>query len=478
MCVCACGSGAFLRFYPSTSLPTILSFHIRDLTYSSQMAEMDTVIEEPTSGTKRLSGQQLFVPESPEDHNISGTTFLPTDSEPEFGDVDAMMMIEALPDLQRAAAGLLDFLVPPTSSKLSDVETLAGKLEDPRSSQSRKLERLSANLSTQVKYFGGHPYIDVPSVSQAFPTLSVSESKGKGKGKNKGKEINWHVSGILYKANCARLALDLLTCSQPTEIVEIAMYSLEGRFPLPFLSDLAREVDPRDAGISRLRRQTFDLALDIRTQFLRIGLDSRGDDPGFNPDDYLDHIFYQEALETQIASSGGGNLRGFTISALQDPNGALPSKFQDDVEDRIAEIRECFVGGLINFKKFDDTFSWSGFIYGIARWLRLRNEEINQHLAGQVAFEDIQQLLQDEINQQSFQKRPRRSVADGKSVDRPISPTQETLQQPPRGLLPAAEIKEKKTLGRLYVRMNRKKETKYVLVLLETSNYSDFLGPF
>jgi hypothetical protein len=412
---------------------------------------MDTVAEEPGSNKRLFQGQrqQMTVPESPEDHNISGTTFLPTDSEPEFGDIDPIMMIEALPDLQRAATAVLEFLVPPTSTTFGLVTDLAKRLENPRSSQSRKLERLSANLSTQAKYFGSQTYLDVPLVSRAFPSLSVSE----------GKPSDWHVAGVLYKANCARLALELLTYSRPTEVVETAIYSLEGRFPLPFLSGLARDLDAHDAGISRLRRQTFDLALDIRTQFLKIGLNSRSEETGFDADDFLNHVFYNEVLDTQRIS-GGGKLRGFPISTFQDENGSLPSRFQDDVEDRIADIREFFVGWSVNFEKLDDAFSWPEFIHNTARWIRLRNDEINQQLSGQAPFEDIQWILADEVNQQSFERRHRRSSLEETFVDRPTSPGGEPSNQPPRGLLPAAEITEKKSPGKLYV------QTTYPLVAL------------
>jgi uncharacterized protein YjbI with pentapeptide repeats len=389
------------------------------------------VIEEapPSSAKRRPRSPEESIPESPEDHNISGTTVLPTDSEPE-GDLDALMMIDALPDLQRASAAVLDFFAPSSSSPGS-LSEMVKQLQNPKSSQSRRLERLRSNFSTEAKYFGNQTYIEVEQVARALPSVEMSPAG------------SWHADGILFKANCARLALEVLTRPVFTD-VETALYDLEGKFPSPFLNELVRQNDIDTAGKSSLRRATFDLALEIRTQFLKVNLETHKSDDYLNPNALLSHAFFNESLETQ-PDFDQPHLRGFNLSTFQDEDGNLPSRYEEDVQDRISDIRKFFRDDEepVDFEGLEATFPWEGFLYSVAKWMRMRDDELSRYLRRQPAIDDVRGQLEEELSRRSSLDKARISPEKAKEIDRPSTAVEES-NHTRRELLPAAEIKERR----------------------------------
>ncbi|KAL1968088.1 hypothetical protein VTN77DRAFT_2218 [Rasamsonia byssochlamydoides] len=405
--------------------------------------ELAAVIEEAppssTEGQPQARSEEDTIPESPEEHNISGTTILPGDSEPDAGDLDPVMMIEALPDLQRAAAAVMEFFAPSSSSPGSIIE-MAKRLQNPRSTESRRLERLRSNFSTEAKYFGNQTYIEVEQVARVLPSVDIPPAPGSSRVKS------WHADGILFKSNCARLALEVLHRPSFTASVESAIYDLEGKFPAPFLNGLVRESEIDTAGKSSLRRSTFDLALEIRTQFLKVNLETHKMDDNFDPTALLNHVFFNEILETQ-ASVNQPPLRGFNLSIFQDEDGNLPPRYEDDVLDRISDIRKFFrddPDDPVDFQGLEATFPWEEFLYSVAKWIRMRDEEITRHLSRQPAADDMRDQLEQEVNRRSSLDRVPQEAAREKAKAVESSAAESTSQQPRRGLLPAAEIRERR----------------------------------
>ncbi|KAF5015404.1 hypothetical protein F66182_13282, partial [Fusarium sp. NRRL 66182] len=198
----------------------------------------------------------------------------------------------------------------------------------------------------------------------------------------------WRVDGIIYKSNCARLALEILTRITMTEDAEESLYALEGQFPMPFLSALANENMAKNAGISGLRRETFDLALQVRTQFLKMRLLYDKGVTDLDPNLLLQDVFYNANLDSQAPASPTPTLRGFSLPSFQDVDGNLPEQYTKDVNDRIREITACFqADGQVDFDALDERYSWEDFIFSVAKWLRSRNEELNSHLDQQPRVE-------------------------------------------------------------------------------------------
>lgn len=405
--------------------------------FSTDLAPVDEDVDEEVESSAVSSSaarQQLnselehdVIPASPRGHDVSGATLLPDNSDAE-GEIDAIAMIESLPNLQAASTRLLDFFSSSFSSP-SRIADLARHLENPKSSQSRRLQYLSNNFSSQLDLFGSDVYISLDKVASIFPPID-HESK------------TWRVDGIIYKSNCAQLALEILTRITMTPDVEESLYALEGQFPLPFLIALANDNLLKNAGISALRRQTFDLALQVRTQFLKMRLVFEKDETELDPNLLLHDVFYNENLDSQATTDASSSLRGFSLPSFQDVEGNLPEQYTQDVKDRIREITACFkADGQVDFDALEERFSWEEFIFTVAKWLRARNEELNRHLDQQPRVEDILDKLESAVNQGTQED----IVHDTQIGDEsePASQRQKASQQQRRALLPPAEIEER-----------------------------------
>lgn len=358
---------------------------------------MAVVPEEPPTIIPPKPGPQLdteVIPESPEDDpaNISGTTVLPTDSDAEAGDLDPVTMVDALPYLQRASDDVLEFLIPRPISQAS-LANLVKQLRDPRSSESRRFKRLKSNFAEQAKHFHftDQPYIDVRRVARALPSVKVHGASGDSE------DRRWHVDVILHKANCARFALEVLTAASLTES---AVYNLEGKFPAPFMNGLFGVASEDTVGISDLNRVTFNLALEIRTQFLKVNLERHMFDENFDPDAILRYVFFNEPLDDEDEDEQL-SLRGFNLGAFQDEDGGLPTQFQRPVQDRISGIRRYFVNtadGPVDFKGLEAAYPWQGFRFQVAEWIRKRNDEITQQLNQQPSIDKVRDVLHQEVS--------------------------------------------------------------------------------
>jgi hypothetical protein len=337
--------------------------------------------------------QNVAIPDSiDEQHNISGTTFLPTDSELETGDLDPLVMLEAFPTLDRAADSVLGFLVPSSSSPADILETVKG-LQDPKTSHSKRFDDLVSNFDSEAKHFSHDTYIDVARVSGTLSSLQAPPGSGPLQAKS------WHVSGFFYKSNCARLAIEIFAAANRKDSLQSPLYGLEGTFPSPFLCTLVSDAKSNDAGQSSLRRATFDLALDLRTHLLKLNLQMHKNNETFDPNGLLTYMFFNEGDDVSEL-----RLRGFNIATLRDGDGSLPSRFQDDVYDRVNDIRRYFRDDTkdpVDFEGLEIAFPWSELLLNAAKWIRIRQQEISRVLCQQPGMKDQYKLLEQEINRRS-----------------------------------------------------------------------------
>ncbi|RAL05134.1 telomere repeat binding factor family protein [Aspergillus ibericus CBS 121593] len=322
---------------------------------------LDVVVEEsPLRSARPGQYANQVIPETPEEEvNISGTTILP--SEPD-NDLDPDIMVEALPDLERAAANVLDFLVPGSADPVSVIST-AKKLGDPASTQSRRLQRSVTNLNHEAKYFGQTSpsnYLDVERIAK----VSGLEDSGK---------------LILHKANCARFALRVLLARPGTNISpEQAISGIQGKFPLPFMTNLVEKDVQKSVDESYLDKDTFELGLEIRTQYVIMQIEAHQNDEDFDPVEILTSGFFLD-LPKGAPEDAERRLRGFNLERFTGLRQELPSRYRSDVEDRYHDMRVVLeVDGTLEALKGD--YRWQKFVMQAARWIRKRTDEINNDL--------------------------------------------------------------------------------------------------
>jgi hypothetical protein len=236
---------------------------------------------------------------------------------------------------------------------------------------------------------------------------------------------------ILHKANCARLALDVLLVTAGSQSPRHAIERLESQFPAPFMDGIVKSSQPKPIGASTAEKQTFELALEIRTQYFVMELERRQNEKDFDPQSILRGVFYDElALEDQGSKVDPGSLRGFKLAqTFEDENGRLPDRFQDDVIDRIGELELDLLDqdGSPQIRDLKRT-SWTRFIQRIARFIFTRDKEIKFDLQQQPNIDEVDDLVRKEIERRDTGARetpdPRQTVVPA-SVER-------SVHEPPR----------------------------------------------
>ena len=330
---------------------------------------------------KTVKHTQQSVPDSPGDPaNISGTTFLATDSEHESREIEASLMIEALPDLLAASSKALAVLAPSDVSEASILKALASPYFPIR------FNRLKDAFEAQRKCFGSQHFIPVRSAGRMLPLL---------------KHARWQPDGILQKANLTRLALDTFPIRGHASS-EKQLLELDSCFPLPFISKLLpSDLRNPGPGESKLISETFELALEIRTQGLIAALkETENAAQDFNP-----HTILADAFNTiSIGDHDEQEIRGWDINDLQDETGALPSRFRGKLQQQTELIRQCFLGDgpyQVDFANLESTFPWPTFLVKVASWIRMRADEIDEQLASQEPLDKVVGLLQDEVERRA-----------------------------------------------------------------------------
>lgn len=278
--------------------------------------------------------------------------------------MDPDLMVDALPHLFLASTTLLDFLAQKNLSA-SDVAKLFESLQVPKFSQGKRLRRFKDTFETQRVLFGNDFYIEPGIVLRGLFNVRLVDDIGKGP---------WRPDWILQKANLARLALEIIPAQSKSPAALKYLNQLDNVFPTPFVTSFVEEGAQSRVGSSELLQDTFLLALELRTQFLIILLAREENEANFDPNTILLSVFYLE--DQQV-------FRGWDIDGLQDEEARLPQEYEAMVIERVKDIRQYFVGGLkdpVDFNGLESAFPWSEFIAAVARWCRLRANEIDEQL--------------------------------------------------------------------------------------------------
>lgn len=375
----------------------------------------------PTSVSRLGTSVVPDSPGNPEGNsNISGTTYLPQDSSFEDGDPDPIILVEELPDLQNAANRFLDLFVSNASDPRTILESVK-RITNPRSTDSKRLKLAIRKLVGTMSGFSNQAFIDVAQMSQLIPSAQP-----------KGFAHAWSPSPIFHRANCARLALDVLLVSIGSQSPRQAVERLENHFPAPFMDSIVKRSQPKPVGASTAEKQTFELALEIRTQYFIMELEKRQNEKDFDPRAILKSVFYDELVLDEGASAvDPGSLRGFKlVPTFEDENGHLPDRYQDDVIDRISELE---------YDLFDQDdqpniqalkrASWTRFVQRTARFVHSRDKEILSDLQQQPKFDEVENLVRKAIEH-------RDDPASHETPGRQESAVPDTEDRSSRALLP------------------------------------------
>lgn len=354
-------------------------------TQESEEAEQDVELEEDPDIQKRLQSPGGL-------SNMSGTTALTSHSQQEIGDLDSEIIVETLEDISKTSFQLLQLLIPsPVSQDL--VESAVKELQIPGSTLGKRLNLKEKAFDSYKTAYGSDLFINASYILRKLfhdtpPAVDASNPEP-----------------ILQEANIAILAKIFLVAQRDgPETIQI-LQLLDGSFPDPFLADY--EAEPEDGG-SALVFDTFELALEVRTQYLISVLKSYKNDAGYDPNAFLAQIFLEppaqrdDSLSPFEDSFENGQCRPIAGITADVANEDELNEYAKLVRQRVEDIRTTFLdhqqaildGDFVDFEGLYEEYTWTGFLTKLIGWSQLRFMEIRRGIEKQGGIRNIVENLE------------------------------------------------------------------------------------
>ena len=284
-------------------------------------------------------------------------------------ELDPDLILSETPLLNESAENLFDVATAPNSKTYEQQVDFLNQLKVPGSKQNKILRQRERSFAVHLDAFRNpeensekHPFIDAFEVMKAMGPTPDRTSK------------QWIVAEVVYKANITSFARWLVTSKRTSDAWE-DMQRLDRSFPSPFMLS-ASQHGPKDGmlavGNSSLEEETFQFALELRTQYAILALMAHKSDNSVNLSEMLAHIFYSKAK-----APGELQLRAWNVKWLANKG--------DDSGRRAKQIstRAKDIGAFVskdNNVKFDalfEEFGWQEFVIDGLTWAASRNDEIS-----------------------------------------------------------------------------------------------------
>jgi hypothetical protein len=331
----------------------------------------------------------------------------------ELRKLDFQMMIATLGDLFHHSTKLLDLFCPKGASD-DAVLDLAERMRTSGTFEEKYILKVVPQFLSYKETFASQFYIDVSTALRALTKVPLNR---------KIKSGPWLPEDILYKANVSLMTLRLLPSEGTNAECEHGLEELDLLFPVPFLSSIGGEDDPKP-GISALYNESFELALEVRTQYLILQLGKESGKPSFNPTHILGKIFYEGV------TADGVRLKGWDIF-LDAGGNRLPKEFEDAVERRISDLKSCFsnkLKKLVDLDRLDELFPYSAFVTKLAAWARSRADELDSDLRKRGGVDEVIRALRVEAGKHPDLILPAQGYEDIESQSNQLEDI--TLQSP------------------------------------------------
>lgn len=368
--------------------PTQLEQSSRDNERNHQSA----LPAEPLDNTQRSPGAFS---------NVSGTTAVTSFSAADAADLDQDDLLHYLPILHREAEGILNIVAPDQAPEAS-LLAIIDDIRRPGAKIVKTLNKRETSFAFPLDVFGGQDSVRPEIILKSlFPTRSVHHLEPE----------RWRPDEVLYKANLALLARDIINLKE-RESPEAwnVIRRLDSTFPTPFLNSLLRsDSEASTFGSSNLLEDTFNLALEVRTQLAIMLPFMAPDATSFNIDDKLIEVFFEPSdvdnsdlpdLEDFVQH---GQFRGWAIRGLENKDLQETTDFHQAVRKRVERIKGIFptegraVDDAVDPKQLESVFPWSSFVAQVLKWVRQRNREIERGISGKGGIDGIVKLLENEV---------------------------------------------------------------------------------
>jgi hypothetical protein len=346
--------------------------HAPDLTI---VEEIDTQIDlQEAPGTPTHTQLEQSVPfRSPgAASEMSGTTAISSFSMIEAEFLEPKYILKHMRKLCDSSREFLDHLAPQNGNIDDDLRNIH-EMQKPDSDFTEEYRDFNDELNVHLKHYKSeeHSYIHVRAIHRALfdgNRDTVATQTG--------------IDLILYLANLLIFAKQMIHSDRTEKGIWDALRQLDNVFPSQFMRSLEPEIKPTIAGESTMLQETFELALELRTQLAILVIERSAFDNSLNPDEVLREVFLRSETLQETESS---IIRGWNMEALGGEESALPQQFEDAVIKRLHKIRESFPldddslarGDVVNLEKLNDSFLWTPTIMRLLSWVRLRHKELS-----------------------------------------------------------------------------------------------------
>ncbi|MCJ1473475.1 hypothetical protein MMC13_002126 [Lambiella insularis] len=310
---------------------------------------------------------------------ISGTTTRTSHSAEELSNMDAVEMLDALPELHRTTEELFQTLMPKERSS-AEIEVLTKRLQDPTLLITKKMARLSQSFEAPKKLYGNEIYINVSIALRGVMAVRRPIEVGKGP---------WRPDDIFYKANVAKLASDVLALHP--EAILPWIEKMEREFPTPFLAKVTR-AKQTTLGVSQLLQQTLDVAFLIRVQLFLSLLNENYQQANFDPDVLLKQVFYNSL----------NAIKGWDIDGLRSHE--ITKQQQKVLVAQLETIQANFnEAPILDVERLNAQYPRPSFRAAILSWAKMRKDEIDARLTSLGGALRIQELLVAEVQRRTVE---------------------------------------------------------------------------
>jgi hypothetical protein len=306
---------------------------------------------------------------------MSGTTAISSFSMVEAEFLEPRFILKHLGKLHNSAEEFLEHIAPDNGNMQGDMRNIRETLQ-PGSDYNEEYHDFDMVLNVHLQHFRSEEgYIHIRAIHRAlFGTNGGAAASQSG------------LDLILYLTNLLVFAKHIRSDRNAKDMWE-ALRNLDITFPEQLMPSLIQGAEPTAAGESALLQDTFDLALDLRTQLAILVLQRSSTDPELNPDDVVTEVFLRS--ESSQATDGSF-VRGWNVTALGGEDSSLPKVFENAVVERLEKIREFFPmdeeslehGDVVDLEGLGDSFPWEPTILRLLHWVRLRHRELRTVIDG------------------------------------------------------------------------------------------------
>jgi hypothetical protein len=310
----------------------------------------------------------------------------------ELAKLNHPLMVKSLADLFQNSTKIIDLLIPPGASKGATLD-VAEQIRTKESFESKYFEKVTGQFVLDKDSFGSNFYLDLSVALRALFKVPAMKQLKNGP---------WRPDDMLYKANLTVIAVSVLSSEGWDEDIENVLEDLDRLFPTPFLS-MINDRGHSQPGSSSLYKETLDLALEIRTQYLISQLTKELENPNFMPSQILQKIFFDS---TQF--------REWNIHVTKKDD-KLRKSFTSTLTKRIELLKSCIIndiGNLVDLPLLERLYPWSNFVTNLASWIRSRADEIDDHVKRQGGTEEVVRSLSIEAGKRPALILPQQETAN------------------------------------------------------------------